>query len=134
MRPCGPRYDSPGRSPGYNNPKVRLALKGRARPRRSNRKKSPVPQLPSPPQRDKSIKKLFDPLAVLLGVEEPGGDFVNGGEGRFLGIHCFTKYVKVAFFRGASLRPVPPGEAKQKEIRYLDVREDDQLDEAQFAS
>ena len=55
------------------------------------------------------------------------------GQGWFLGIHCFTKYVKVAFFRGASLRPVPPGESKQKEVRYLDIHEADQLDEAQFA-
>ena len=56
------------------------------------------------------------------------------GQGWFLGFHCFTKYVKVAFFRGASLRPVPPGESKQKEVRYLDIHEDDQLDEAQFAA
>ena len=56
------------------------------------------------------------------------------GQGWFLGIHCFTKYIKVAFFRGTSLRPVPPGESKQKEVRYLDIHEDDQLDEAQFAS
>ena len=56
-----------------------------------------------------------------------------GGEGWFLSYHCFTNYVKVAFFRGASLRPVPPGESKQKEVRYLDVHEDDELDEAQFA-
>jgi hypothetical protein len=51
----------------------------------------------------------------------------------FLGIHCFTKYIKVAFFRGASLSPRPPGESKQKDVRYLDIHEDDQLDEAQFA-
>ena len=43
----------------------------------------------------------------------------------FLSFHCFTKYVKVAFFRGASLRPVPPGESKQKDVRYLDIHEDD---------
>src|SRR5437762_2729767 len=55
------------------------------------------------------------------------------GQGWFLGFHCFTKYVKVAFFRGTSLRPVPAGESKQKEVRYLDIHEDDQLDEAQFA-
>lgn len=54
------------------------------------------------------------------------------GEGWFLGIHCFTKYVKVAFFRGAALQPVPPGESKQKDVRYLDIREDDAFDEAQF--
>ena len=56
------------------------------------------------------------------------------GQGWFLSYHCFTKYVKVAFFRGASLRPVPPGESKHKEVRYLDIHEDDQLDEAQFAA
>ncbi len=55
------------------------------------------------------------------------------GQGWFLGIHCFTKYIKVAFFRGTSLRPVPPGKSKQKEVRYLDIHEDDPLDEAQFA-
>jgi hypothetical protein len=52
----------------------------------------------------------------------------------FLSMHCFTKYVKVAFFRGTSLSPVPPGESKQKEVRYLDIHEDDKLDEAQFAA
>jgi hypothetical protein len=56
------------------------------------------------------------------------------GQGWFLGIHCFTKYVKVAFFRGTSLRPVPPGASKQKEVRYLDIHEDDPLDEAQFTT
>ena len=56
------------------------------------------------------------------------------GQGWFLGIHVFTKYIKVAFFRGASLRPPPPGESKQKNVRYLDIHEDDKLDEAQFAS
>lgn len=50
----------------------------------------------------------------------------------FLGLHCFTKYIKVAFFRGASLRPLPPGTSKQKDVRYLDIREDDVLDEPQF--
>ena len=55
-------------------------------------------------------------------------------QGWFLGFHCFTKYVKVAFFRGTSLRPVPPGESKSKDTRYLDIHEDDQLDEAQLAA
>lgn len=56
------------------------------------------------------------------------------GEGWFLGIHVFTKYVKLAFFRGASLRPLPPGASKHEHVRYLDIREDDQLDEAQLAA
>jgi hypothetical protein len=56
------------------------------------------------------------------------------GQGWFLSFHCFTKYVKLAFFRGTSLRPVPPGESKHKEVRYLDIHEDDELDEAQLAA
>ena len=56
------------------------------------------------------------------------------GQGWFLSLHCFAKYVKVAFFRGTLLRPVPPGKSKQKEVRYLDIHEDDQLDESQFAA
>lgn len=55
------------------------------------------------------------------------------GEGWFLSLHCFTKYVKVAFFRGQSLQPVPPGASKSQDTRYLDIREDDVLDEAQFS-
>ncbi len=56
------------------------------------------------------------------------------GEGWFLSLHCFTKYVKVAFFRGASLRPVPPVESKDKDTRYFHIHEDDQLDEELVAS
>ena len=56
------------------------------------------------------------------------------GQGWFLNFHCFTKYVKVAFFRGASLRPLPPGESKHKNVRYLDIHEDDQLDQNLVAS
>jgi hypothetical protein len=49
----------------------------------------------------------------------------------FLSFHVFAKYIKVAFFRGTSLEPEPPGASKQKEVRYLDIREGE-LDEAQF--
>jgi hypothetical protein len=55
------------------------------------------------------------------------------GQGWFLSLHCFTKYVKLAFFRGMSLRPRPPGESKTKHTRYLDIHEDDRIDEAQLA-
>lgn len=58
---------------------------------------------------------------------------VEGG-GWFLSFHCFTKYVKVAFFRGASLRPLPPGESRQKEVRYVDIHENDDIDEDRFAA
>jgi len=54
--------------------------------------------------------------------------------GWLLSFHCFTKYVKVAFFRGSSLRPLPPGQSKHKHVRYLDIHEDDRLDEAQLAA
>jgi hypothetical protein len=55
------------------------------------------------------------------------------GQGWFAAFHCFDKYIKVTFFRGASLTPPPPGESKQQEVRYLDVHEDG-LDVKQFTS
>jgi len=55
-----------------------------------------------------------------------------GDEGWFLGVHCFTRYIKVSFFRGTSLKPMPPGESKMAHVRYLDIHEDDTVDEAQF--
>src|SRR5580765_5675088 len=51
------------------------------------------------------------------------------GQGWFLGVHTFTNYVKVTFFRGASLDPPPPGASKSKDVRHLDIREDDALDD-----
>ncbi|MBV9237295.1 MAG: DUF1801 domain-containing protein [Xanthobacteraceae bacterium] len=71
------------------------------------------------------VRKAVKWNSPLYGVE---------GQGWFLGIHCFTTYVKVAFFRGTSLHPVPPGESKGKDTRYLDIHEHDQLDESQFAN
>lgn len=56
----------------------------------------------------------------------------HGDEGWFLGVHCFTRYIKVSFFRGASLKPMPPGESKMAHVRYLDLHEEDDVDETQF--
>jgi hypothetical protein len=56
------------------------------------------------------------------------------GDGWFLSFHCFDKYIKVAFFRGTSLRPVPPVESKVKGVRYVHIYKDDPFDEKQFAS
>ena len=56
------------------------------------------------------------------------------GETWFLGFHCLTKYVKVAFLKGAHLTPMPPGTSKQKDPRYLDIHADALPDEAQFVS
>ena len=56
------------------------------------------------------------------------------GQGWFLSVHCYTKYVKLAFFRGTSLDPFPPGESAHAEVRYLDIRENDRFDEKLVAS
>lgn len=53
------------------------------------------------------------------------------GQGWFLAFHCFAKYIKVTFFRGTSLKPVPAGPSKQTEVRYLDIREHE-FNEGQF--
>lgn len=71
------------------------------------------------------VRKAVKWNTPFYGVEEKGW---------FLGFHCLTKYVKVAFFRGTSLRPVPPGESKSRDRRYLNIHEKDQLDEAQLAA
>lgn len=60
----------------------------------------------------------------LYGIEDKGW---------FLGIHCFAKYIKLAFFRGTSLTPVPPVGSKNAETRYFHIYENDELDEAQLA-
>ena len=72
-----------------------------------------------------NVQKAVKWNSPLYGVE---------GKGWFLGIHVFTKYVKVAFFRGTSLRPMPSGESKSGDTRYLNIRETDVLDESQFAA
>jgi hypothetical protein len=71
------------------------------------------------------VRKAVKWNSPFYGVED---------QGWFLGLHCFTKYIKVAFFGGAALRPVPPGESKSRDTRYLDIHEHDQLDEARFAA
>ena len=72
------------------------------------------------------VRKAVKWNSPLYGVEDEG-------QGWFLSFHCFTKYVKVAFFRGASLRPAPPVESKHQEVRYFHIHEGDEFDEAQFA-
>ena len=57
-----------------------------------------------------------------------------GGDGWFVAFRCYTKYVQVQFFRGASLDPVPPKGSKHPEVRYLDIHQDDDLDERQLVA
>jgi hypothetical protein len=70
-----------------------------------------------------NVRKVVKWNTPFYGVE---------GKGWFLGFHTYANYVQVAFFQGTSLRPVPPGASKVKEVRYLKIHEDD-LDEAQLA-
>ncbi|MFW6174657.1 MAG: DUF1801 domain-containing protein [Chloroflexota bacterium] len=56
------------------------------------------------------------------------------GQGWFLSYHCFTKYVKVTFLNGSSLRPLPPVESKHEDVRYFHIYENDQLDEELLTS
>ncbi len=55
------------------------------------------------------------------------------GQGWFLGFHCITKYMKVAFLNGGSLKPLPPVESKQPSVRYFHIYDGDVIDEDQFA-
>ena len=71
---------------------------------------------------------------VRKGVRWNSPFYGSQDEGWFLSFHCFTKYVKVTFFDGVSLDPLPPVESKDPTARFLHVHEDDELDEAQFAS
>jgi hypothetical protein len=57
------------------------------------------------------------------------------GQGWFVSFHVLTRYVKVTFFQGTSLQPIPPGGTpKSKESRWIDIYEDDKLDETQLMS
>jgi len=71
------------------------------------------------------VRKAVKWNSPMYGVE---------GQGWFLSMHCFNKYIKVAFFRGAALRPLPPVESKDENTRYFHIHEDEPLDEALVAN
>jgi hypothetical protein len=56
------------------------------------------------------------------------------GKGWFVSFHCFTRYIKVTFFKGAALNPPPPVASKDPDTRYVHIHEDEDFDEKQFAS
>ena len=70
---------------------------------------------------------------VLKAVKWNTPFYSTDGKTWFLGFHCLTKYVKVAFPDGMSLEPPPPGTSKQEKVRYLDIHEKDEIDEALLA-
>lgn len=74
------------------------------------------------------VRKAVKWNSPFYGLGGQGAD-----QGWFLSFHVFTRYVKVTFFRGTLLRPVPLGASKQKDVRYLDIHEGG-LDEAQLAA
>ena len=71
-----------------------------------------------------NVRKAVKWNSPMYGIED---------QGWFLSFHMFTRYIKVTFFYGSSLRPMPPVASKHKDVRYLDIREDDEIDEAQLA-
>ncbi|CAM3348853.1 DUF1801 domain-containing protein [Asticcacaulis taihuensis] len=70
---------------------------------------------------------------VLKAVKWNSPFYGTSDKGWFLSLHCFTKYIKIAFFNGTHLEPLPPGMSKQKDVRYLDIRENDTMNETQLA-
>ena len=72
-----------------------------------------------------NVRKAVKWNSPFYGIED---------QGWFLSFHVFTRYVKVTFFRGTSLRPVPPGASKHEDVRYLDIHEGETIDEAQMAA
>lgn len=70
------------------------------------------------------VRKAVKWNSPLYGMEE---------QTWFLGIHCFDRYIKLAFFNGAALQPLPPVASKQEKVRYFHIHEDDALDEAQLS-
>ncbi|UGY10575.1 DUF1801 domain-containing protein [Phyllobacterium pellucidum] len=71
------------------------------------------------------VRKAVKWNSPLYGIE---------GQGFFLGVHCFDKYIKVAFFHGASLHPMPPVESKDKNTRYFHIHENDAINEEELAA
>jgi hypothetical protein len=71
-----------------------------------------------------NVRKAVKWNSPMYGIED---------QGWFLSFHMFTRYIKVTFFRGSSLRPIPPVASKHKDVRYIDIHEDDEIDEAQMA-
>jgi hypothetical protein len=71
------------------------------------------------------VKKAVKYNSPLYGIEI---------DSWFLSVHCFAKYVKVSFFRGASLHPLPAGKSKMPHVRYYDIPENEPIDETRFTA
>ncbi len=101
---------------------------------------TPPSRLTSPPCRDgkSDVGRRLDVLieqavpGVTKAVKWNSPLYGIEGQGWFLGVHVFAQYIKIAFFNGASLDPVPPEPSKQERVRYLHIREGEAIDEGRF--
>ncbi len=90
------------------------------------------------PEWKRPIGELLDELIVRAvpdvhkAVKWNQPFYGNEGDGWFTAFRCYTNYVQVQFFRGTSLDPEPPKAAKHPEVRYLDIHQDDDIDEEQL--
>ena len=92
----------------------------------------------SPGWKQKIVRRLDELIVkavpdVAKAVKWNSPFYGIGDQGWFLSFHCFTRYIKVTFFRGTSLDPVPPVGSKHKDVRYFHIHEGEDLDEALFA-
>ena len=129
----------PARKPAATSKRVRLLAGGNPQIAKGDGDAPVQAYLAAVPGWKRAVGRRVDALVtrtvpgVRKAVKWNSPFYGMEGRGWFLSFHCFAKYVKVGFFAGASLRPLPPGASKQKNVRYLDIREDDTLDEAQVA-
>ena len=91
------------------------------------------------PEWKQGVARRLDALITrtVPGVQKAvrwNSPFYGAGQGWFLSFHCFTKYIKVSFFHGVSLRPVPPVESKDANVRYVHLHEGEALDEKLLTS
>ena len=78
-------------------------------------------------------REISDALPEVQKAVKWNSPFYGMGDRWFLSFHCIARYVKIGFFQGTSLDPMPPVASKVEGVRYLHIGEADVLDQAQFA-
>ncbi|MEO1199980.1 MAG: DUF1801 domain-containing protein [Pseudomonadota bacterium] len=79
---------------------------------------------------DETVEKVFPDVRKQVRWNTP---FYGKEDGWFLAMYCYKDYVQITFLTGSSLDPIPPKASKVEGTRYLDIYEDDGLDDAQLA-
>jgi hypothetical protein len=80
---------------------------------------------------DAIVQRVFPAVRKAVKWNTP---LYGKDDGWFLSMHCYTNHVQLAFLNGASLTPLPPKASKVEGVRYLDIREGDELDEDRIAA